>query len=86
MHTMKLRPIGINHPGYLTGVVLTPEEYEKHPAYHPFISISSTYLFAWNGERWNAIDRRESSRYALLEASDDERKQLKEAGYRMLNL
>jgi hypothetical protein len=83
---MLIRPIGENHPGYFTGVVLTAEEYEKHPAYHPFISICSTYLFAWNGERWNAIDKREAPRYALVEASDEERKRLKEAGYKMLNL
>jgi hypothetical protein len=83
---MQVKPIGIYCPMPFVAVVLTPEEYENHPANDSFTCISCTYLFTWNGRRWNAIDKREATGYALLEASDEERKQLKEAGYRMLNL
>lgn len=90
---MKLRSIGSNYPMELTGIILTPEEYKNHPGYYPFYHISSDTLFVATDDelnrpcpRLNGIVPLRASAFALLEATEEEKKRLRAAGYKMLNL
>jgi hypothetical protein len=84
---VKLRQIGLSYSPLLDGVVLTPEEYLRHPAYRAFGRVEATRLWvrAAGGE-WGPVPPDRASGYALLEATDDERRQLAANGYRLLNL
>lgn len=91
---MLLRPIGANQARLLHGVMLTPQEYQAHEAYHPMAMISSDTLFITYDPRegqcdrpnWNAILPARATGFAILEASVEEERRLVAAGYQMLNL
>jgi hypothetical protein len=77
---MQVKPIGIYCPMPFVAVVLTPEEYENHPANDSFTCISCTYLFTWNGRRWNAIDKRACYRLCFAYQASDRKASNSERG------
>lgn len=75
------------------GIVLTPEEYAGHDAYHSFYHIDRPTLFittepepAYGRAEWCGVTTTRASAFAILEATDEECKALTDAGYKMMNL
>lgn len=89
---MKLLSVPNTYNIVISGVVLTPQEYQKHEAYHPFDHVTSTTLFISYGADtqqypcWSHVTKSGATGLAVLEATAEERRRLVEAGYRMMGL